>query len=87
MSELVPPPAKEEYDSEAFQQLVDFVINLNNNTYKRNTNMEIAGDTDSGGRSLQLILVNPSDLVLTSPNGTRYALRVDDAGVLSTTAV
>jgi hypothetical protein len=70
------PQAKGEYDRETFQRLLDYIRELEEVTFKRNAHVEIYGDQDSGLRQ--------PELVLRSPDGTRYALVVDNAGVLST---
>lgn len=31
--------------------------------------------------------IGPAELILTAPNGTRYAVRVDNTGALTTTAL
>jgi hypothetical protein len=54
------------------------------------TSMPLA-DTDADpitkNFEISSVLALDHDLILTSPGGTRYKIIVDDAGVLSTTAV
>lgn len=73
------PKALEDYDKETFQRLLDYVKELEDLTFHRNSHVEVYFQEDSGGRS--------TDLILHSPNGTRYAIRVDNAGVVSGTAL
>jgi hypothetical protein len=72
------PQAKEEYDRETFQRLLEFVRELEEVVFKRNAHVEIYGDADSGSRQ--------PELVLRSPDGTRYAIVVANGGALSTQA-
>ena len=68
MTNTVLPQAKENYDRETFQRLLDYVRELEQEVFKQNANVEIHGEEDSGGRR--------PDLILHSPDGTRYAVRV-----------
>ena len=70
MTLRVLPQAKDEYDRETFQRLLDYIEELDEITHQNNANVEIGGDEDSGGRS--------PDLIMSSPDGTRYAVRVSD---------
>ena len=72
------PQAKEEYDRETLQRLLDYVRELEEVAFKRNAHVEIYGDVDSGSRQ--------PELVLRSPDGTRYAVVVANGGALSTQA-
>lgn len=70
MTLRVLPQAKDEYDRETFQRLLDYIEELDEITHQQNANVEISGDEDSGGRS--------PDLIMSSPDGTRYAVRLSD---------
>lgn len=73
------PQPKDEYDVEDFKLLLEFVQALEEQVHQKNANVEITGTADSGTRK--------PDLILYSPNGTRYAVRVDNAGAVSGTAI
>lgn len=72
------PQAQDEYDRETFQRLLEYIRDLEEVVYKRNSHVEIYGEADSGTRQ--------PELVLRSPDGTRYALVVANGGALSTQA-
>ena len=72
---LALPQAKEDYDKATLQRLVDFVAELEEQVYLRNTHLEIYSPPGSGGRQ--------PELILRSPDGTRWLIRVSDLGVLS----
>ena len=69
------PQAGDEYDRETFQRLLEYIRELEEAAYMRNAHVEIYGDADSGSRQ--------PELVLRSPDGTRYAVVVAN-GVGST---
>ena len=73
------PTPKAEYNADDFKLLLEYVEALEEVAYQRNANVEIIGQEDSGTRK--------PDLILHSPDGTRYAIRVDNAGLITATAV
>lgn len=73
------PEAKETYDKEDLQAVIRYIRELEAAAYLRYNHVEIHGNPDAGGRQPLLIL--------RSPDGTRYAVSVDNAGNLSTTDI
>lgn len=76
-SMVVPP----RYDAAFVTDLVRRIAVLESMVYLRGGDVEIANipKTGTGNRSPRLIL--------RSPDGTRYSVTVDNAGVLATTAI
>jgi hypothetical protein len=80
------PDAKERYSQADHQALIRYVQELevtlrelNDESYLRSNHVEIYGNPDAGGRQPLLIL--------RSPDGTRFAVSVDNAGALATTNI
>lgn len=73
------PEAKAEYSQEDLQAVIRYIRELEAAAYLRYNHVEIHGSPDAGGRQPLLIL--------RSPDGTRYAVSVDNAGNLSTTDI
>jgi len=73
------PEAKEKYSQEDFSALIRYIQELEAAAYLRFNHVEIYGNPDGGGRQPLLIL--------RSPDGTRYAVSVDNAGTLVTTDI
>ncbi len=69
------PRVTEEYDRATFQQLLDYIQQLERAVYKRSQHVRVAGTADPGSREPYLIV--------DSPNGTPWALEVSNAGVLT----
>lgn len=73
------PNAKKEYDQLTFQELIDYIKLLETRLYMQGKHIEIYGVADSAGRR--------PDLIMQSPNGSKWAIRVDNAGAVTTTAL
>lgn len=73
---LALPQAPEKYDPQVFQRLLEYVRELEEKVYTRGAHIEISAQEDSGGRRQELILY--------SPDGTAYGLRISDDGLTVT---
>jgi hypothetical protein len=71
------PQAAGEYDQETFQYLLDYLRDLEEVVYLRNTHLEVYSPPGPGGRQ--------PEFILRSPDGARWLIRVDNAGDLTTT--
>lgn len=69
------PPVPREYDADFEQKLVDFLQELSRSVYLKNNHVDVYLPDDSGSRKAYLIV--------RSPNGTPWALEVDNAGTLT----
>jgi hypothetical protein len=65
------PRPPERYDPRWASEVKREVDNVNQRAHKREQDIEVGG----------------ARVILTSPNGTRYALTIDNAGALSTVLV
>lgn len=73
------PEAKAEYSQEDFQALIRYIREIEAAAYLKYNHVEIHGTPDAGGRQPLLII--------RSPDGTRFAVSVDNAGALATTDI
>jgi hypothetical protein len=71
------PQAQDEYDPQTFQYLLDYLRDLEEASYLRNTHLEVWSPPGAGGRQ--------PEFILRSPDGARWLIRVDNAGNLTTT--
>lgn len=72
---LTLPQVKEEYSRDVFQQLVDYIQALERAVYRKDAHVRVAGAADAGSREPYLII--------DSPDGTPWALEVDNSGTLT----
>jgi hypothetical protein len=73
------PQAPAEYNQETFQYWSDYLRELEENTYQRNTHLEVWSPPGPGGRQPLLIL--------RSPDGKQWSIQVDNAGALAAVAL
>jgi hypothetical protein len=73
------PEAKEKYDRQDFQAIVDYIRALEKAVFQRHQHLEVFSPEDVGGRQ--------PFLILRSPDGTRWSITVDDLGVISATDI
>ena len=69
----------EEFDPNLIRRIVEFLQGVDRYNYSSLKDVEIVGEPDAAGRSPHLIL--------RSPDGNRWQVNVDNAGVLSTTMI
>jgi hypothetical protein len=74
------PEATAEYDQIVFQALLDHILELEERLFYRDGNVEISSETDASG-------LRSPDLIMTSPDGTRYAIRVSNVPGITFTAL
>ena len=77
---LALPQAKGEYDESTLQRLIDYVRELEEQVYMRNTHLEIYSPPKAGSGGRQPLFI------LRSPDGERWSITVSNLGVLSATA-
>jgi hypothetical protein len=69
----------EEFDPNLIRRIIEYIRDFADLAYSRNKDVEVVGEPDDAGRR--------QHLVLRSPDGNRWRILVDDAGVLSTELV
>ena len=75
---VVLPVLKDEYDRQDVQRVIDYIKALEEIVYIKNRHVEIGAPSS--------VVLRPPELVLISPDGTRYSVVVADGGALSTVA-
>lgn len=73
------PQAKDKYDRETLQYLLDEIKRMGEAFYTKNADLEVYAPPGPGGRQPRFIL--------RSPDGNQWSITVDNAGVIAAVAI